>query len=150
MTDIRLPDGPEREDCAELFARLDAGAVLAETPATTPRLSFNRLYALAANLRPDDEVVERALATDLTAVRTARALAERLALFTLERVAASGAAGERSGDGWTMRFRGSRAEPSQIYVLIEIATGRELPARLFATTRKIAASPARCPRPATA
>ncbi len=94
------------------------------------RTAFSRLYAYATE--PDQDVdpeLERAMADDPGLRRDFRRLLEKIATNHLPRVAAAstGPLEQRVGEGCRIRFEPSRAQPTQVFIVIEL-TDRDAPA----------------------
>jgi len=98
-------------------------------------MSFSKLYALAMD--PEREIGEEmreALAADPRLRKDLHRLLSKAALYRLPPLAAasSGPIAERGGEGFAITLHPSRAEPSQVYVLIELEeTRRDTPEMLF-------------------
>ncbi len=99
------------------------------------RVGFSKLYALAMD--PEREIGEEmreALAADPKLRKDLHRLLSKAALYRLPPMAAasSGPIAERKGEGFAITLHPSRAEPSQVYVLIELEeTRRDTPEMLF-------------------
>jgi len=98
-------------------------------------VGFSELYALAMDR--DGEIGEEmraAIAADARLGRDLHRLLSKAALYRLPPLAAasSGAIAERKGEDFSIFLHPSRAEPSQVYVLIELEnTARDTPETLF-------------------
>ena len=121
---------------AAIFEALDRARALAE-PVAAPGLTAiapTRLYAfaLAADATADPALAAR-LERDEAVGRAFAALLARLAYvrFPALAAAASGALRVRTAGPHRIRFEPSRAEPTQTYVVIELAPGTEAPQSLF-------------------
>ena len=98
-------------------------------------VGMSQLYAYATDPEtvPDPDL-EAAISRDEKLRADFELLLERTALSRFPRVAAAstGTIAEREADGCTIRFRQSHAEPSQTYIIIELAAGQsETPQSLF-------------------
>ena len=96
---------------------------LERRPAGERRLGFQDLYAYVAD--PDcaaAEQIEAAMAADPRLADDLRCLLEKTSLYHGPRMAAAstGSLSSRRGSGFSITLRASRAEPSQIYVVIEV------------------------------
>ncbi|MBM3511265.1 MAG: hypothetical protein FJX61_14180 [Alphaproteobacteria bacterium] len=130
------PDPDTEARAAAIFEALDQARVLAEpaAAATPPAIAPTRLYAfaLAADAAADPALAAR-LARDEAVGRAFAALLARLAYvrFPALAAAAAGALRVRTAGPHRIRFEPSRAEPTQTYVVIELAPGTEAPQSLF-------------------
>ncbi len=99
------------------------------------KIAFSRLYAYAAGGDGGaDPELERILAIEPELRRDFRRLLGKTASIHMPRVAAasSGEISQRGGGNCRIRFEPSRAEPDQVYVIIEFTVGEGgLPATLF-------------------
>jgi hypothetical protein len=138
---LEIPSGAALAEAEAMFdallkvdalRRSDAGGEGRARP-----VPLSRLYDYATQApRGDDAGVEEALERDPRLAADLRLLLERTALRQLPRAAAAAAGPlrERHGDGCRVRLQPSRAEPGQVYVIIEMAPGAEtgdLPRALF-------------------
>lgn len=106
-----------RESLDGLTARNDAGA--------PPAVSFHDIYRYATEheAMPGAELT-RALATDGPAREDLRCLLARVAPYRpmSKAAASSGAVTTRSGSGFEMTLRKSRADRDQLYLIIKLAS----------------------------
>lgn len=138
---FKIPSGPERQTAEAAFDALLKLEVLRRPGAggerSTRPVSLSRLYDYAVNAgRGDDAEVERALEQSPGLAADLRLLLEKTALRHVPRAAAAaaGPVRERHGDGCRVRLQPSRAEPGQVYVIIEmapVAESAEAPRALF-------------------
>ncbi len=138
-TRFEIPEGAVRAQAETLFdalLRLDALKRPPEEPASRS-VPLSRLYDYATQAaRDDDAAVEKALERDPRLAADLRLLLEKTALRHVPRAAAagSGPVRERHGEGCRVRLQPSRAEPGQLYVIIEVAPpapAAEAPRTLF-------------------
>ncbi|MEQ9643476.1 MAG: hypothetical protein RIM84_25885 [Alphaproteobacteria bacterium] len=131
---VTLPTAATEPLAAAAFqALLDERALLAAETAR-PVIAPSRLYAYAAGVNDADAEVEAALAADPRLAADFARMLGRAATWRLPRLAAA-SSGEnlvRSGENCRIELRRSEAEPSQIYLIIELAAPETLPTRLFA------------------
>lgn len=125
-TRFEMPEGAARVQAEALFdalLKLDALKRPAEEPASRS-VPLSRLYEYASQAaRGNDAEVEEALGRDPRLSADLRLLLEKTALHHLPRAAAagSGPVRERHGEGCRVRLQPSRAEPGQLYVIIEVS-----------------------------
>lgn len=120
----------------DALSTLDSLRAPLEADAARPKaVSFSELYALAMDREGEiGEEMRKAIAADARLSKDLHRLLSKAALYRLPRLAAasSGAIAERKGEGFQITLHPSRAEPSQVYVLIELEkTARETPETLF-------------------
>ena len=130
---INLPP-PESEPLATaLFAALDAERMLAGGDALAAPIAPSRLFAYASGMIGDDPAIDVALAADGPLAADFARMLDRAAPWRLPRLAAASAgdATVRTGENCRIELRASAAEPSQVYVIIELAAPEDAPTRLF-------------------
>ena len=117
-------DRQQQEATARMFEALDMIDTAIEPVATPRRVGFSDLYTFAND--PDRDMapeLAEALARDEALEADLIRLLDRTAIYRFPKVAAasSGPALRRDGDLYRISLRPSRAEPMQIYVIIELA-----------------------------
>lgn len=137
---LRIPQGEARARAERLFevaSNLGRLAEPSEDPAPPP---FARLYAYATDPDlPADPDLERALELNPRLQQDFRRLVEAHALFHLPRLAAastSEAVASRTFSGGRLRLAPSRAEPDQVYLVIELSDRKLRPKQLFCFGRE--------------
>jgi len=125
-TRFEMPEGAARVQAETLFdalLKLDVLKRPADEPASRS-VPLSRLYEYASQAaRGDDAEVEEALGRDPRLSADLRLLLEKTALHYLPRAAAAAGSEpvrERHGEGCRVRLQPSRAEPGQLYVIIEV------------------------------
>lgn len=132
---VNLPTAETEPLAAAAFqALLDERALLDAAPARQA-IAPSRLYAYAAGLVAEDAGIEAALAADPRLAADFARLLARTSTWQLPRLAAASSGEDvvRSGDNCRIELRRSEAEPSQVYLIIELAAPEALPTRLFVT-----------------
>ena len=131
----KLPPAESEGPARQLFDALGNLQAIGDADGAGTKVTLGRLYRYASS--PDggaDSELERLLAENQDLRRDFRRLLGKTAAVHMPRVAAasSGEISQRSGANCRIRFEPSRAEPDQVYVIIEI-TGAEdfAPASLF-------------------
>ncbi len=124
MPKFPFPDDDEQEVARDVFCAEDAWSELTseQRKSDVTAIPFSRLYAFAAN--PDqsaDPELSDALVRDTKLARHFHHLCEQNAVARLPRVAAAGdePLPSRDGDGCRLRLEPSRAEPEQVYLIVE-------------------------------
>ncbi len=121
-----VPAKEQLETSERLFdalSSLEALTRAADPPQPRP-IVFSRLYDYATQGgRATDRELERAIAGDPRLCADFRRLLEKTAASRLPRSAAAstGILERREGEGCRIRFEKSRAEPTQTFVMIELA-----------------------------
>lgn len=135
---ITLPDDTGRQAVAARFADYDAVRdVVAAAGSATPALSFARLYDYATGAADSDGQIDQALQASPRLRADLRLLLGKVAINTLPEVAAAGSGDleSRETDQCRIRIEPSRAEPDQVYVIIELVDpAAPLPSVLFTCT----------------
>jgi hypothetical protein len=125
-TRFEIPEGAGRAQAETMFdalLKLEALKRPPEEPASRS-VPLSRLYDYATQApRGDDAGVEEALERDPRLAADLRLLLEKTAVRHVPRAAAAstGAVRERHGEGCRVRLQPSRAEPGQVYVIIEMS-----------------------------
>lgn len=135
---INLPDETTRTAVSQRFADHDAvrQAVTAADLAS-PAIGFNRLYDYATGGQDRDHEVARVLDANPRLRADLRVLLAKVALNHLPEVAAasSGELDVRETDQCRIRFEPSRAEPDQVYLIVELVDrSAPMPSVLFTCT----------------
>lgn len=125
MPKFPFPDEDQQEVAKDVFCARDAWSELTgeqhETDVTA--IPFSRLYAFATNPdRSADPEISEALMRDAKLALHFHHLCEQNAVARLPRVAAAGNEPllSRDGDGCRLRLEPSRAEPEQVYLIVEL------------------------------
>lgn len=131
-------DPPQQEAAARMFEALDMIDVATEQAVEPRRVSFSDLYAFAND--PEREMapeLAEALASDGAFEADLLRLLDRIAAYRFPRAAAasSGPVAQRDGDLYRIALRPSRAEPSQVYIVIELADLDSVPPELIYVCR---------------
>ena len=121
-----------------MFEALDMIDVATEQAVEPRRVSFSDLYAFAND--PEREMapeLAEALASDGAFEADLLRLLDRIAAYRFPRAAAasSGPVAQRDGDLYRIALRPSRAEPSQVYIVIELADLDSVPPELIYVCR---------------
>ena len=153
---LKALQGRDHDVARTVHATLDTARQLEDPEgrlSNTRRLfSGTRLYTYATDPEAiDDPELAAALMGDDELAGDFQRLLERTALVRFPQVAAasSGAVNGRNAEGYRISFEPSRAEPTQTYVIIEVAADRDVAPRcLFLCregrqTQKIALPPSR-------
>ena len=111
------------------------GLAKSDQPDSPPKVSFQEIYRYAtdSSARASTDLI-RVLTTDARAREDLRCLLARVAPYQqISRAAASsGAVTTRSGSGFEMSLRESRADRDQLYLIIKLAsTAAPAPGTLF-------------------
>jgi hypothetical protein len=135
---ITLPTAANRQAVFEKFADHDAVRhAVSGAEYATPAIGFNRLYDYAMGMGADTASVEQALSRNAGLRADLRALLVKVSLTHLPEVAAAGT-GElesRQTDQCSIRIEPSRAEPDQVYLIIELSDlSAAMPGTLFTCT----------------
>ena len=124
----------EFKDAEQIFKALDALDQINAHDAKATKVSFSELYAYATTARhfPSDALRE-ALLTDLNLHRDLKRLISKQAIVHLPKAAAasSGNIDHREADGFSLTLKPSRANPDQIYLLIQSIDREEIPTLMF-------------------
>ena len=117
----------QRQATTQIFAALctldDLAPAFDRRQAGERRFGFQELYAYAVDPgSAQGDRVEAAIARDPRLAAELRHLLEKVSTYHGPRMAAAstGSLSSRRGSGFSITLRASRAEPSQIYVLIEM------------------------------
>ena len=151
------PQGRDHDVARSVHTALDTARQLDVAAGMGPsesrsQFSGTRLYAYATDPDViDDPELAAALNRDSELATDFQQLLRRTALVRFPQVAAasSGAVSGRNAEGYQISFEPSRAEPTQTYVIIEVAADRDVaPKCLFLCregrqTQKIALPPGR-------
>ena len=153
---LKALDERDRELAQSIHDALDTARRIVDpsSPASDVRGQYSgtRLYAYATDPEAiDDPDLAAALESDRELAADFLRLLQRTALVRFPQVAAasSGAVNSRNAEGYRISFEESRAEPTQTYVIIEVAADRDVsPKCLFLCregrqTQKIALPPSR-------
>ena len=124
MMDFKMPDDGEVEQLREIFHKNSLVRELTASIAhreTSDELSPSRLYAYLTSFTGVDEKLELKVQENVNLRRLYREIVDQTARYRLpEAMAASSEEYPiRHGNGCTIRMEPSRAEPDQVYVIIE-------------------------------
>jgi hypothetical protein len=130
---IPLPSQEAEPLATALFAALQVERALTGASSASTVIAPSRLFAYANGMIASDPGVDAALAADPRLAATFTAMLDRAAPWRLPRLAAAsaGTATVRTGENCRIELRTSAAEPSQVYVIIELAAPESAPSRLF-------------------
>ena len=135
---INLPDAASVDAVAQRFADHDAVRQAVDLATNTqPSLSFDKLYGYANGETAHNDEVEQALENNARLRADLRILLAKVAINHLPEVAAasSGEIEVRETDQCRIRMEPSRAEPDQIYLIVELTDqAAPLPRVLFTCT----------------
>jgi len=127
MTDYRL--SPEiTTQAQQQFSRLMAARKLLEPTEITQAISASRLYAYASGeIAYPQSDLDQALGQNLNLRRAYKSMMSRAAAYYLPQslAASSDALPTREGEGCRIRLQESRAEPDQIYIIVELTRDRD-------------------------
>lgn len=132
---VTLPSADTEPLAAAAFQALLDERALLDGDGAGQAIAPSRLYAYAIGMVREDEGVEAALAADARLAADFARLLARTATWRLPRLAAASTAEDvvRTGDNCRVELRRSEAEPSQVYLIIELTAPESLPTRLFVT-----------------
>jgi len=126
---------PWRKDAETFFKALDGyDQVNGLYTKAVLKVSFCELYAYANNQQHEaTPALKKALSSDLRTRRDLNLLLRKHAIAFMERAAAasSGDIEKREGDGFNLTLKPSKANPDQIYLIIEAFEREEIPTLLF-------------------
>jgi hypothetical protein len=128
----------QQEVAARMFGALDMIDTVTKSVAAPRRVGFSDLFAFANDpnreMTPD---LSQALRQDSALEADLLHLLDRVAAYHFPRAAAasSGPVAQRDGDLYRIALRPSRAEPSQIYIIIELADLDSVPPELIYVCR---------------
>lgn len=130
---VTLPPREAEPVAAALFAALTQEARLAAPAVLSDVIAPSRLFAYACGMIASDPQIDGALAADARLAADFARMLDRSAPWRLPRLAAAstGPAVVRTGENCRIELRVSAAEPSQVYVIIELAAPETVPTRLF-------------------
>ena len=123
----KLPPAESEAPARQLFDAIGNLQALGDAEGAEKKVTLGRLYGYASGAEAGaDPELERLLAENQGLRRDFRRLLSKTAVVHMPRVAAasSGEISQRSGANCRIRFEPSRAEPDQVYVIIEF-TGAE-------------------------
>lgn len=117
-------DRQQQEAAARMFEALDRIDAMREETVPSRTVGFSDLYAFARD--PDRDMspeLNEALAQDPSLADDLTRLLDRIAIYRFPKAAAasSGPVRQRDGELYRISLRPSRAEPTQVYVIIEMA-----------------------------
>jgi hypothetical protein len=125
MREFATPNEEDRKTARQRFAEYEVhdGLISVDAVEAAPRVAISRLYAVAANpgaAMPADVAAAMLRRPRLRAVH--RDLLARAAMFHIPEAMAASTDDltVRAGNGCRIRFEDSRAEPDQIYVIVEL------------------------------
>lgn len=123
------------KDAEQIFNALDAFDHLNGKHAQPQaKASFSELYAYANDARHNpSDILQQALLNDLGLRRDLKRLLEKQAIVHMPRAAAAstGEIETREADGFSLSLTPSKANPDQIYLIIESIDRDESPSLLF-------------------
>lgn len=131
------PTGPRRALAERLFATIYGARQLRSGSYSPPdrlRVPLSRLFDYATDVaRDDDPEIAASLKSDPFLAQDLKRLLQQTAMRQLPRVAAASTAlvPTREGAGCRIRLMPSKADPSQVYVVIEILDSGAAPPALF-------------------
>ncbi|MCW9035531.1 MAG: hypothetical protein OQJ97_15030 [Rhodospirillales bacterium] len=133
MTDYRL--SPEiTTQAQQKFSQLMVTRTLLESEKLSQGVSASRLYAYANGslLYPQSDL-DKALGQNLSLRRTYKSMVSKVASFYLPEslAASSDALPTREGEGCRISLKKSRAEPDQIYIIVELTKERDAHAEVL-------------------
>ena len=133
-------DGRQKQAAARMFEALDMIDATAEALAEVQplRVGFSELYAFASDPdRPMAPHLTQALFEDPALEADLLRLLERTATYRFPKAAAAsrGPVAQRDGDLYRISLRPSRAEPSQVYIVIDLADLDAAPPQLIYVCR---------------
>lgn len=134
--------GPrQRQAAARMFEALDTVDTIRESVASAAsrRIGFGDLYAFASDPdRPMSSELVEALRADRRLEEDLVRLLDRTAVYRFPRAAAasSGPVARRDGELFRIALRPSRAEPSQVYIVIELVDLDAAPPQLIYVCRR--------------
>jgi len=127
MTDYRL--SPEITNQGQVrFAELMSAQTLMAKREASEAITASLLYSYASGaLAFPQQKLEQALGRDITLRRIYKAMVSKTAAFYLPEAlaASSDVLPTREGEGCRVRMQESRAEPDQVYIIIELTRNRE-------------------------
>ncbi|NVK20456.1 MAG: hypothetical protein HWE30_17315 [Methylocystaceae bacterium] len=126
---------PSTKDAETIFQALDQlDHLLSATDETPQKVGFNELFSYAHNPKHvPSPALNNALMNDLSVRRDLKRLLSKQALAHLPRAAAAstGDIVEREADGFRLTLKVSKADETQIYLLIEAIDRSESPSLVF-------------------
>ena len=135
-----IPTGRRLALAKQLYETLTDWEALVRHQEPAPRsrrVMFQRLYEYASNPTSDAEgELRKTLATDSRLAADFQRILEKTVATWLPEAAAAAGNSEitgREGRGCRIRFSRSEAEPSQIYIMIELEDRDAMPTTLFVT-----------------
>lgn len=134
---VRLPETEEEwNETGEEFDRRSLARALAGGPHETEaaaRFPLSRLYAFANYPDPAaDPELARALSRDNAVALLFREVAGRVGMApALAAAAHDTELRERAGEGWSLHWKSSAAEPEQAYVVLELKQAGAMPRALL-------------------
>ena len=120
-----MPKGENLDLARYVFEAIDIVDAFHE-PGELERVTFNQIYAYAADPEAVDPAFERAIQQDNRLQRELRHLLQKIALAQLPRAVAASTGGPlvRESEECRVRVEASRAEPSQVYIIVELKNDR--------------------------
>lgn len=133
---VRLPETAEDWNATEQeFGRrsLVSGLVGSGESEPTPRYPLSRLYSFALDPNPaKDPQLASALSHESAVAALFREVVGRVGMAPALAAAAHDAElQERAGEGWTLRWKSSAAEPGQAFVVLEVDEAAAMPRALL-------------------
>ncbi len=120
---------PETNDQAQQnFVHLMAAQDLLKSRSHTGGISASRLYAYAnGNIAYPQSDLDKALGQNISLRRVYKTMISKAANYKLPEAlaASSDALPTREGEGCRIRLQESRAEPNQVYIIVELTRDRD-------------------------
>jgi len=121
MSDYQIPKNSDLEGVKQKFSELSQADELLTSLDKASAISPSQLFAHANGV--ENEAVAKALSENLALRRIYRDMVEKTALYYVPEAMAASSDDivSRAGKGCRIRMEPSRAEPNQVYVIIELS-----------------------------